>query len=163
MQEDEALEIAPARRADTPEILRLIRALAEYEKLPHEVVASERGLDEALWGPTPAAEVVLARLGGATVGFALFFYSFSTFLGRRGLWVEDLFVWPQYRGRGYGGLLLRHLARLAAARGCGRLEGSVLDWNQDAIRVYRELGAVPMSDWTVYRLSGEALARLARG
>ena len=163
MKREQALSIVLATRADIPEILRLVRGLAEYEKLSSEVVATEQRLAESLFGATPGAEVVLARVGDTTVGFALFFHNYSTFLGQRGLYLEDLFVWPQYRARGYGDRLLQHLARLAVERGCGRFEGSVLDWNESAIRFYRKVGAVPMKGWTVFRLSGEALGRLARG
>ncbi|MFZ5662761.1 MAG: GNAT family N-acetyltransferase [Pseudomonadota bacterium] len=150
-----------AARADVPLILAFIRELAEYEKLAHEVVADEAGLAEQLFGARPAAEVVIAEADGQPAGFALFFHNFSTFLGRRGLYLEDLYVRPAFRGRGLGLALMRHLARLAVERGCGRFEWSVLDWNTPAIEFYRQLGAVGLEDWTVQRLSGEALRRLA--
>jgi len=142
-------------------ILSLIKGLAEYERLAHEVEATEEGIHEALFGDWPAAEVVLAYVGADVAGFALFFHNFSTFLGRRGLYLEDLFVLPAYRGRGIGRRLLSHLARIAIERRCGRMEWWVLDWNETAIRFYRSIGARPMDDWTVYRLDGDALARLA--
>ena len=146
---------------DIPAVLDCIRGLAEYEKLPHEVVATEDILRETLFGPRPAAEVVLAEDAGEVAGFALFFHNFSTFLGRPGLYLEDLYVLPRFRGRGLGKQLLAHLARLAVERGCGRFEWAVLDWNVDAIGFYEAMGAVAMSDWTVYRLTGDALQRLA--
>jgi len=152
--------IRPARPADVPAILRLIRALAEYEKLAHEVVATEDALRETLFGPRPAAEVLLAEEGGAAVGLALFFPNYSTFLARPGIYLEDLFVESAHRGRGIGKALLQAVARLAVQRGCGRFEWSVLDWNASAIRFYEALGARPMSDWTVMRVTGEALRRL---
>lgn len=154
--------IDPAEDADVPVILSLVRELAEYERLGDHVVASEALLHDALFGQRPAAEAVLARAGGQPVGFALWFHTFSTFLGRRGLYLEDLYVKPEWRGRGIGRGLLQHLAGVAVARGCGRLEWSVLDWNEPAIGFYRSVGAVPMNEWTVFRLSGPALASLAR-
>ena len=157
------LRIEPAGEADVPLILGFIRELAEYERMLDKVVATEAGLREQLFGARPgAAEVVIARSEGEPVGFALFFHNFSTFLGRRGLYLEDLFVRPASRGKGVGRALLAHLARVALERGCGRLEWSVLDWNEPAIGFYRALGAEPMSEWTVFRLSGEPLAELAR-
>jgi len=155
------IRIVPALERDTPVILSLIRDLAEYERLGHEVEATEEDIRESLFGDWPGAEVVLAYVGGDLAGFALFFHNYSTFLGRRGLYLEDLFVRPAYRGRGIGRRLLAHLARLAVERKCGRMEWWVLDWNESAIRFYRSIGAVPMDDWTVYRLTGDALARLA--
>lgn len=155
------LRIRPAEVADVPLILRFIRALAEYERLAHEVVATEKLLRDSLFGPEPGAEVILAFVGDEPAGFALFFHNFSTFLGRRGLYLEDLFVHPEWRGRGVGRQLLVYLARLAVARGCGRMEWAVLDWNEPAIRFYRSLGAHPMHDWTVFRLTGDALRHLA--
>lgn len=144
-----------------PLILECIRGLAEYERLPHECVATEARLEATLFGDRPAAEVLLAHRDGQPAGFALFFHNYSTFLARPGIYLEDLFVRPEHRGAGVGKLLLGELARLAVARGCGRLEWSVLDWNADAIGFYRRLGAVPMDDWTVFRLTGEALDDLA--
>ena len=155
------LVLRAASAADVPVVLELIRGLAEYERLAHEVVATEALVHEALFGARPAAEVLIAELDGGAAGFALFFHSFSTFLARRGLYLEDLFVRPERRGRGVGRALLARLAAIARERGCGRFEWSVLDWNRDAIAVYERLGAVPMSDWTVYRLTGDALDRLA--
>jgi GNAT superfamily N-acetyltransferase len=154
--------VVPATVHDVPEILRMIRALSVYEKLEHQVVATEAGLRESLFGARPVAEVVFARVDGANVGFALFFHNYSTFLGQKGLYLEDLFVAPEHRGRGYGEQLLAHLAARARERGCGRLEWCVLDWNEPAIGFYQKLGAVPMSDWTVFRLTGEPLDQLAR-
>ena len=149
-----------ATEADVPDILRCIRGLAEYERLAHACVATEELLRVSLFGAAPAAEVVLARHAGETVGFALWFRSYSTFLARPGIYLEDLFVFPQWRGRGLGRRLLAHLAAIALARGYGRLEWAVLDWNADAIRFYESLGAVPMSDWTTYRVAGDALLTL---
>ena len=150
-----------AVRADVPEILRLIRALAEYEKLSHEVVATEAALAQTLFGERAAAEVLLAEEGGRAVGFALFFQNYSTFLGKPGIYLEDLFVEPACRGRGLGKQLLQAIAKLAVERGCGRFEWAVLDWNEPAIGFYKSLGAKPMADWTVMRLTGEALKKLA--
>jgi GNAT superfamily N-acetyltransferase len=155
--------IRPATPDDVPTISRLIRALAEYERLAHEVVLNEAQLQEHLFGPRPYAEVLLAEDAGVVVGFALFFPNYSTFLGKPGLYLEDLFVEPAHRGKGYGKALLVALARLAVERGCGRLDWSVLDWNKPAINFYRALGAVPKNEWTVYRLTGEALQRVAGG
>lgn len=149
-----------ATRADVPEILRLIRALAEYEKLSGEVVATEAALAQTLFGERPAAEVLLAEEGGRAVGFALFFHNYSTFLGQPGIYLEDLFVESAFRGHGLGKQLLQAIARLAVERGCGRFEWAVLDWNEPAIGFYESLGARPMADWTVMRLTGEALKRL---
>ncbi len=155
------LRIRPAVEADVPLVLRFIRELAEYERLLHEVVATEDRLRETLFGVRPAAEVVIAEEAGAPVGFALFFPNYSTFLAQPGIYLEDLYVRPEARGRGAGRALLAHLARLAKERGCGRLEWWVLDWNESAIRFYRSLGAQPMDDWTVFRLTGPDLDRLA--
>lgn len=155
------LRIDGAAADDVPLILDFIKGLAEYERLAREVEATEELLREALFGERPAAEVLIARLGGEPVGFALFFHNFSTFTGRRGIYLEDLFVRPEARGRGVGRALLARLARLARERECGRLEWAVLDWNEPAIRFYRSLGARPMDEWTVFRLAGDALARLA--
>ena len=156
------LTIRSATASDVPLILRFIRGLAEYERLLDECVATEELLHTSLFGPRPDAEVVIASLDGAPAGFALFFHSYSTFLARRGLYLEDLFVFPEFRGRGVGKALLKYLARLAVDRGCGRFEWAVLDWNESAIEFYESLGAVPMGDWITYRLTGDALARLAR-
>lgn len=149
-----------ATAADVPTILRCIRGLAEYERLPHECVATEALLHESLFGPAPAAEVVLAMHGDQPAGFALWFRSYSTFLARPGIYLEDLFVFPELRGRGVGRRLLEHLAGIAVARGYGRLEWAVLDWNESAIRFYESLGAAPMGDWTTYRVAGDALQAL---
>jgi GNAT superfamily N-acetyltransferase len=151
-----------ATRDDVPVIAELIRGLARFEKLEHEVVMTEDLLAAGLFGDRHYAEVVLAEDDGRPVGFALFFHNFSTFLGRPGIYLEDLFVLPEHRGGGIGRMLLAYLARLAVERGCGRLEWAVLDWNRDAIKFYERLGAQPNSDWTVYRLTGEALTGLAR-
>lgn len=154
--------IRTARPEDVAAILRLIRGLAEYEKLAHEVVATEAALHGTLFGDRPAAEVLLAEAGGQPVGLALFFQNYSTFLARPGIYLEDLFVEPAFRGRGIGKALLQAVARLAVQRGCGRFEWSVLDWNVPAIRFYEALGARPMSDWTVMRVTGDALRRLGQ-
>lgn len=151
-----------ATRDDVPVIAVLIRGLARFEKLEQEVVMTEELLAAGLFGKRPYAEVVLAEDDGRPVGFALFFHNFSTFLGRPGIYLEDLFVLHEHRGSGIGRMLLAHLARLAVERGCGRMEWAVLDWNRDAIKFYERLGARPNSDWTVYRLTGEALTGLAR-
>jgi GNAT superfamily N-acetyltransferase len=155
------VRIDRAVEADVPLILRFIQELAEYERLSHEVVATEERLRETLFGPRPAAEVVIARAAGEPVGFALYFTTYSTFLARPGIYLEDLFVLPAWRSRGIGRALLTHLAQLAVRRGCGRLEWAVLDWNEPAIAFYRRLGARPMDDWTTFRLTGDALTRLA--
>ena len=156
-----ALRIAPATVADVPLILALIRDLAEYERMADQVEATEADIGRALFGERPCAEAVIARAGDEAVGFALFFHTFSTFVGRRGLYLEDLYVRPAFRGRGIGRRLLAHLAALAVERGCGRFEWSVLDWNAPAIAAYQRVGAVPMDDWTVYRLTGDGLRALA--
>jgi GNAT superfamily N-acetyltransferase len=158
-----AVQIRAATRDDVPLILGFIRDLADYERLPHEVVATEAALAATLFGEHPAAEVLVAAIDGHPVGFALFFHSYSTFLARRGLYLEDLYVRPAARGRGVGRALLGELARIAVARDCGRLEWSVLDWNEPAIAFYEQLGAAPMSDWTVFRVTGDRLVGLARG
>lgn len=156
-----SVTIRAATAADVPTILELITDLAIYERMLDQVVATPEGLTEALFGERPHAECVLAERDGSAVGFALFFHNFSTFLARRGLYLEDLFVRPEHRGCGAGKALLVHLARLAVERGCGRFEWSVLDWNEPAIGFYRSLGAVPMDEWTVFRLTGDALNKLA--
>ena len=153
--------IRPATRGDVPVILELIRGLAEYEKLAHECVATEARLNESLFGARPEAEVLIAEADGGPAGFALFFHNYSTFLAKQGIYLEDLFVKPEFRGRGIGKALLTHLARLAVERDCGRLEWSVLDWNTDAIRFYESLGAKAMEEWTVFRVAGDALTKLA--
>ena len=156
------ITIRSATPSDVPLILSFIRGLADYEKLAHEVNATEEGLRESLFGGTRGAEVLIAEAGREPAGFALFFHNFSTFLGRHGLYLEDLFVKPEWRGHGIGRKLLTHLAQLAEQRGCGRLEWVVLDWNEPAIRFYRSLGARMMQDWRVFRLTGEELKELAR-
>ena len=153
--------IRPATEADAPLILALIRELADYEKLLHEVTATEETLRESLFGARRAAEVLLGYEDGAPVGYAIFFHNFSTFLGRPGLYLEDLYVRPQARGRGYGRAFLARLAQLAVERGCGRMEWSVLDWNTPAIDFYKALGAKSMDEWTVYRMDESAIRRLA--
>ena len=159
------VRIRSATADDVPVILELIAALAEYEHIEGGLVATEARLRESLFGARPEAEVVLAvaasGAGEETAGFALFFHNYSTLLARKGIWLEDLFVRPAWRGRGIGRRLLAHLARVALDRECGRLEWWVLDWNEPAIRFYRALGAAPMSDWTLHRVTGDALVRLA--
>ena len=155
--------IAPATPDDVPLILSMVRELAEYERLAHEVTATDALLRDALFGPSPVAHAVVARDGSAPAGFALYFFNFSTFLAKPGLYLEDLFVRPAWRKRGLGRLLLVHLARIAVERGCGRMEWSVLNWNETALRVYRAIGATPLNEWTVQRLTGQALADLASG
>jgi GNAT superfamily N-acetyltransferase len=155
------IEIRNATIEDVPLILEFIKGLAEYEKLAHEVTATEDILTETLFGSRPAAEVVICNCDGIPAGFALFFHNYSTFLGRPGIYLEDLFVKPDFRGRGLGRALLVYLARLAVERDCGRFEWSVLDWNEPAIGFYKSLGAVPKDDWTIFRVSGDALTRLA--
>ena len=158
---DALLTIRPATVDDVPLIAQLIRELAEYERLADAAVATEAGLREQLFGEHPAAEVLIAEADGEPAGFALFFHSFSTFLGKRGLYLEDLFVRPAFRGSGLGRQLMATLARIAVQRDCGRFEWSVLDWNAPAIGFYRSLGAVGMDGWTVQRLDGDALHALA--
>lgn len=154
--------LRPATLADVPAILECIRRLAEYERLAHECIATEAQLRDTLFGPTPAAEVVLAFAAeGDPAGFALWFQSYSTFLAKPGLYLEDLFVYPQHRGRGLGRQLLRHLARVAVERDYGRVEWSVLDWNVDAIGFYRSIGAELLDDWRRCRLTGDAIPALA--
>lgn len=153
--------IRAATAGDEALLLEFIRALAVYEKLEHEMVATEAQLSEHLFGERPVAEAVFLESDGIAVGFALYFLNFSTFLGKPGIYLEDLFVLPEYRGRGFGKALLAHLAHLCTERGYGRLEWSVLDWNEPSIRFYKSLGAVAMDDWTVYRLTGDALHALS--
>jgi len=156
-----AFEIRTTTEADVPVILSLIRELAEYEREPNAVVATEAGLREVLFGAERAAEVLLALDNAQPVGFAVYFYNFSTWLGRPGLYLEDLFVRPAVRGKGFGRALLERLAQIAKERGCGRMEWAVLDWNDPAIQFYRKLGAEPMNEWTVFRLTQEGIAKLA--
>ena len=153
-------EIRVAAESDVATILSFIKQLAEYEKLTPEVVATEATLREALFGPRRTAEVAIGYCAGAPVGFVLFFHNFSTFLGRPGVYIEDLFVEEIFRRRGFGGALLRYVAKLAVERKCGRLEWSVLDWNRPAIEFYKKLGALPMDEWTVFRVTGESLHKL---
>lgn len=155
------VEIRAATVDDVPLILTLIKELAEYERLSHEVVATEEVLRDSLFGEWRVAEALLGYLEDDPAGFALFFHTFSTFLGKPGIYLEDLYVRPEFRGAGVGRALLVHLAKLAKERGCGRLEWSVLDWNEPAIGFYKGVGASPVSGWTVYRVSGEALDELA--
>jgi GNAT superfamily N-acetyltransferase len=157
------LDIRFATEADIPLILAFIKELAEYERLSHEVVATEETLRETLFGERRVAEVLLGYADGSPVAFALFFHNFSTFLGRPGIYLEDLFVRPEHRGLGFGKEMLRYLARIARERNCGRLEWWVLDWNESAIQFYKSLGAAPMDEWTVYRVAGDALDELADG
>ena len=156
-----SLTIKPATESDVALVLSFIRKLAEYEKLSQEVVATEELLRETLFGERRVAEVVVAYLADEPVGFALFFHNFSTFVGRPGIYLEDLFVEPAHRGKGVGKALLIYVARIAVERGCGRFEWAVLDWNTPAIDFYRSLGAVPLDDWTIFRLTGDALRRIA--
>ncbi len=149
--------IRRATEADVPTIAALIRALGEYERLSHEVVLDERLLREHLFGARPYAEVLLAEEAGEVVGFALYFHNYSTFVGRPGIWLEDLFVRPEHRGRGHGKALFRAVVATAVERGCGRMEWSVLNWNERAIQFYLAHGAVAMDDWTTFRLTGDAL------
>jgi len=156
-----AVQIKEAARKDIPLVLSFIKGLAEYERLSHEVVADEKTLKQTLFGKRAYAEVVIARYGDKPAGFALFFHNYSTFLGRPGIYLEDLFVWPEYRSKGIGRSLLVHLAKLTQKRKCGRLEWAVLNWNEPAINFYKKLGGVPMSEWTVFRVAGDALEKLA--
>ena len=156
------LQIRRGTAEDVPLILQLIRDLAEYERAPNDVHATEPQLRDVLFGEKPAAEVLLAFANDEPVGFALYFFNFSTWLGRPGLYLEDLFVKPETRGKGYGRALLTRLAQIAQERGCGRMEWSVLDWNEPAIQFYRKLGAKPMDEWTVFRLTSDGIAELAR-
>jgi GNAT superfamily N-acetyltransferase len=154
--------IRAAHRGDVPTILRFIQALAEYERLSHEVVATEESLAQTLFGPRPEAEVVLIEVEGVAAGFALFFHNYSTFLSRRGLYLEDLFVLPEFRGRGLGKALLLHLAKIAVERNCGRFEWTALEWNTPAIRFYESLGASLKADWRIFRVTGDGLTAMAR-
>ena len=157
-----AFQIRPACVEDVPIILELIRDLATYERAPNEVTATEEQLVDVLFGERPAAEVLLAFEGKLPVGFAVYFYNFSTWLGRPGLYLEDLFVKPEKRGKGYGRALLVELAKIARDRGCGRMEWAVLDWNDPAIHFYLKLGARPNEEWTIYRLTRGGIAQLAQ-
>ena len=154
--------IRHAEADDALLVLAFVRKLAEYERLAHEVEATADVLREMLFGPRPYAEVIFGEQAERAVGFALFFHNFSTFVGRPGIYLEDIYVDPEARGNAYGKAMMTYLARLAVERGCGRFEWSVLDWNEPSIGFYRRLGARPLNDWTVYRLAGEALERLAR-
>ncbi len=155
------IEITPATEADVPVILEMIRGLADYEKLSHVVRATEKQLRQTLFGERPAAEVLIAHWNAEPVGFALFFPNYSTFLAQPGIYLEDLFVKPHARGKGVGLALLIELARIAVARGCGRVEWAVLNWNEPSIQFYKKLGAVPMDEWTTFRLTSGPLERLA--
>jgi GNAT superfamily N-acetyltransferase len=155
------LTIRPATEADVSLVLMFIRGLAEYEHLSHLVTATEETLRDALFGARPGAEVLLAFEAQTPVGFAVFFHNFSTFLGRRGLWLEDIYIDPAFRRKGHGRALLLHVARIAHERGCGRFEWSALDWNTPAIDFYKGLGAIPLDDWTIFRATGEALEKMA--
>ena len=152
------MSVRPAEKRDVGVIMGFIRELADYERLTHEVIADEVSLERFLFGERPAAEALIAEYETTPVGFALFFHTFSTFVGRPGLYLEDLYVRPNMRGKGFGTLLLRHVAQLARERDCGRLEWAVLDWNEPAIRFYENLGARAMDDWTVYRLTDANLS-----
>lgn len=154
-------KIRSASENDVPLILSFIRELAEYERLSHEVVATEEGLRKTLFHERPSAEVIIGELNGSPVAFALYFHNYSTFLGKPGLYLEDLFVKSEMRGKGIGKVMLSYLAHIARERGCGRFEWSVLDWNEPAIKFYHSIGALPMNEWTVQRVSGAALEELA--
>lgn len=155
------LRIADAAPDDVPAVAKLVRALAAYEKLTGEMTATEEDFERALFGPSPKARAVLAFVDGAPVGLALYFYTFSTFLGKQGIYLEDIFVMPEFRRAGIGGALLRRVARTAFEAGCGRMEWSVLTWNQPSIDFYHRLGAVTLEDWRIFRLTGPALRALA--
>lgn len=156
------LNIKTATEMDVPLLLQFIKDIAEYERLSHAVVATEEMLYESLFGSERVAEAIIAYHENNPVAFAIFFHNFSTFVGRRGLYLEDLFVKPEYRGRGFGRAMLIHLAKLAKERNCGRFEWSVLDWNESAIKFYKSLGATPMDEWTVFRLDEKPLDKLAQ-
>ncbi len=163
MSTPEEFELRPATEADVPVILQLIRELAEYEGLLPEVVATEAPVRESLFGDRPRAEAILGEAAGVVAGFAVYFHNFSTFLGRPGLYIEDVFVRPRFRGRGLGRRFFIHLARLARDRGCGRMEWAVLNWNEGAIRFYRRIGAQAIDEWTLYRLDEKGIVALADG
>jgi len=156
------VSIEPATPEDVSTICGLIQELAEFERLGDQFVATDERLRESLFGVRPYAEVLMARLGQESIGFALFFHNFSTFRAQPGIYLEDLYIRPAYRGHGYGEQLLRHIAHLAVERGCGRFEWSVLDWNQRAVGFYKALGAEPLDDWTMFRVSGDNLNKLAQ-
>ena len=153
--------IKPATKKDVPVILDFITKLADYERLSHEVVATEELLQRTLFGQRRTAEVVIGCYNNEPVGFVLYFHNFSTFVGRPGIYIEDLYVEEPFRRRGFGGALLAHIAKLAVQRDCGRLEWSVLDWNEPAVNFYKKLGALPMNEWTVFRVTGDKLGQLA--
>lgn len=158
---EKSFEIRDADVADIPIIMQLIRDLATYERAPNDVIATEQDLREVLFGAEPAAKVVIAFEDTAPVGFAVYFFNFSTWLGRPGLYLEDLFVKPEVRGRGYGRALLVHLAKIARDRNCGRMEWAVLTWNDPAIEFYKKLGATPLEEWRVFRLTKDGIGKLA--
>jgi GNAT superfamily N-acetyltransferase len=162
MSAHERARIVAATEKDTAIILAMIRGLAEYEKMSDRVIATEAALREQLFGPRPAAEVCLVYVGNEPIGFAVFFWSFSTFACRPGLYLEDLFIQPKWRGRGFGRQLLAHVAKIAAARGCDRMNWAVLPWNQPAVDFYRRLGAEKVTEWEGFKIAGEAFERLAR-
>jgi len=154
--------IRPATESDVDTIFSLIKELADYERLAHEVVATQKDIRNSLFGERPFAEALIGEYERTPIGFALFFYKFSTFIGKPGIYLEDLYVKPEYRSKGFGHKMLVHIARLAIKRNCGRFEWSVLDWNTPAIRTYDRLNAKPMKDWILYRLTGKALVELAK-
>jgi GNAT superfamily N-acetyltransferase len=156
-----SVEIRPAACADVPAMLGLVRELAEYERLAHAVVATEASFEAALFGERPTAEAIVAFVDGAMVGYAIYFQNFSTFVGRAGIYLEDLYVGPAHRGKGIGTRLLSRVAQIAVERQCARLEWAVLDWNEPSIEFYKRLGAEPLEEWTVYRMSPAAMAKLA--
>ncbi len=157
----EKFDIRAAKEKDVPTILSFIKELAEYERLTHDVVATEEKLRQTLFGVHRYAEIVLGYYAEQPVGFALFFHNYSTFLARPGIYLEDLYIRPNMRGKGFGKAILKHLAKIATDRHCGRLEWSVLNWNEPAIRFYKSLGAQPMNEWTVFRVTGDSLKELA--
>jgi GNAT superfamily N-acetyltransferase len=161
MREDKTISILPATEADVPQILRFIRGLADYERLTHMVCATEDSLRKTLFGGAPSAEVLIASLDNEPAGFALFFHNYSTFLAKRGIYLEDLFVLPEFRGKGVGKALLKGVAQIAKQRDCGRLEWSVLDWNQPAIDFYQRIGATVMPDWKICRITADQFSQLA--
>jgi GNAT superfamily N-acetyltransferase len=163
MSDLDHLRLTPATSDDVPLLLELIRELADYEKLGHECTATEARLQTSLFGPERVAHAVIARVGEVPAGYMLFFYNFSTFLAQPGIYLEDLYVRPDWRRRGIGRALLVELARIAVGRGCGRLEWTVLNWNEPAMKTYQAIGATAMSEWTLERLSGDALTALAEG